>query len=311
MLGAGAVGCALGAGLARVAEVRLVARGDHLAALQRDGLLLDGRRVRLPAAERLEPGANLVIAAVKTQDLDGALAASRGALGQARVLTIQNGLAAEGIAARHVPAERVVGCVTALDAEMLEPGVVTVGRVGGLVLSGAPDVAALLSQAGFPTRVSANFAGARWTKLLVNLNNALLAATGLTAQEAYARRDLPRLSVRLVREGLAVARAEGVRLERIPWADPRQVALLARLPEEWAARLLAARVRRDAGSVPLRGSTQQSLLRGRSVEVAWLNGEVVARGRRLGVPTPANEAMVAAVERVAASGEPVPPAALA
>ncbi|MEA3199073.1 MAG: 2-dehydropantoate 2-reductase [Thermoplasmata archaeon] len=309
VLGAGAIGCALGAALAPHAEVELVARGAHLAALREKGLTLDGRTLRLAASDRVTPGADLVIAAVKTQDLEAALAASRDAIGPAPVMTIQNGLAAEGLAALHVP--EVVGCVTALDAEFLEPGVVTVGRVGGLVLSGRPDLAALFAKAGIPARVTRSFAGARWTKLLVNLNNTILAATGLTAQEAYARADLPRLSVRVVKEGLAVARAEGVRLEAIPWANPRQVAMLTRLPEPLAARLLAARVLRDAGAIPLRGSTQQSLMRGRGVEVAYLNGEIVRRGARHGIATPANDALVAAVEKVAASGQLIPPASLA
>lgn len=309
ILGAGAIGCALGAALAPHAQVELIARGAHLAALQRDGLHLDGRTLRLPASDRLRAGADVVVAAVKTQDLDAALRDAAPALGEARVVTLQNGLAAEDIAGRH--AKRVVGCVCALDAEFLQPGVVTIGRVGGLVLSECEDLAALLSRAGIPTGVASNFVGARWTKLLVNLNNALLAATGLTAQEAYARRDLPRLSIRVVREGLAVARAEGVRLAPIPWADPRQVAFAARLPETLAARLVAARVRRDAGDVPLRGSTQQSLLRSRSVETPFLNGEVVRRGARHGIATPANEALLAAVEEVAASGKPIAPERLA
>jgi 2-dehydropantoate 2-reductase len=245
-------------------------------------------------------------------------------LSGAKVVTIQNGLAAESVAGRY--AKDVVGCVTAIDAELLDDGVVQVGRVGGLVLgrhrftesSKSPvadatvrDLARLFDASGIPARATDNLEGARWTKLLVNLNNALLAATGLTAQDAFARRDIPRLAVRVVREGLAVARAEGVALERIPWADPRQVALVARLPEALGARLLAKRVLRDAGSVPLRGSTLQSILRGRTTEVDFLNGEIVRRGAAHGIPTPVNVGLLEAVERVSRDGAFVDPAHLA
>ncbi|HUR69653.1 MAG TPA: ketopantoate reductase C-terminal domain-containing protein, partial [Candidatus Thermoplasmatota archaeon] len=48
------------------------------------------------------------------------------------------------------------------------------------------------------------------------------------------------------------------------------------------------RVRQVLGKTPAYGSTWQSMERGRSLETEWLNGEVVRRGRALGVPTQVN-----------------------
>lgn len=308
VVGAGAIGCTLGAALAPRHEVELVARGEHLRALRERGLVLDGKALKIPAVDVPLPRADLAILAVKTQDVEAAAPSAKDA---ARVLCIQNGLAAEGLAAKHVKGD-VLGAVTAIDAEFLEPGVVTVGRVGGLVIGGrgAEEIARVFAESGIPARATANLAGARWMKLLVNLNNAILAATGTTTQDAFRDARLARLGVRAMREGLAVAKAEGVRLEAIPWASPTLAAGLAGVPEALATRLLMMRARRLAGDVPLRGSTQQSLLRGKPTEVRWLNGEVTRRGRARGIPTPTNDALVAAVERVETSGEFLVPAQL-
>ncbi len=52
------------------------------------------------------------------------------------------------------------------------------------------------------------------------------------------------------------------------------------------------------------GSTWQSLARGASVEVDYLNGEIVLLGRLHDVPTPVNELLQHATHHAAAAGTP-------
>jgi 2-dehydropantoate 2-reductase len=59
------------------------------------------------------------------------------------------------------------------------------------------------------------------------------------------------------------------------------------------------------------GSTWQSLVRGRPLEVDWLNGEIVLLGAEHGVPTPANAALRRAANAAAARGLTPGPDALA
>lgn len=49
-----------------------------------------------------------------------------------------------------------------------------------------------------------------------------------------------------------------------------------------------------------KGSTWQSVARGRQTEVEYLNGEIVRLGRELGVPTPLNALVMSLMEEVAA-----------
>jgi hypothetical protein len=119
-----------------------------------------------------------------------------------------------------------------------------------------------------------------------------------------------------MKEGATVAHAAGVRLDhglygltpRALRQDPNaaliallqatMTAMLALLPERAAERVIAAAGRSRLGNLPVRGSTWQSIVRGRPSEIDYLNGEIVRRGRRLGIPTPFNSHIVDVVHEV-------------
>ena len=164
-----------------------------------------------------------------------------------------------------------------------------------------PTVAAILSQA-IPTQISGNIRGTHWLKLLVNVNNALPAITNLTVQEVYADPYLSQLVIRLLREGLAVVRQAGIKLEPLPDVSVALIQLLGRLPMRLAARLASVKVRRTASTVPILGSTLQSLCRHRSTEIDYLNGEIVRLGTEVGVLTPLNAMVVEMVHWVEKQG---------
>jgi 2-dehydropantoate 2-reductase len=170
IIGAGAVGGTIGARLfQRGHDVVLVARGEHLAALRRDGLRFSapGEDARLPVpvvggpAELALTPDDVVVLAVKTQHSAAALAdwasapvAGAGTAGRAvqgdrtagraavsvvgrtageglPVVCAQNGVVNEGWALRWF--RRVVGMCVSVPATHLEPGVV---RAGGAPLTG-------------------------------------------------------------------------------------------------------------------------------------------------------------------------------
>jgi len=301
-------------------DVTLVARTAYATTLQQNGLTLTSRGAaavrHVRVADRLDFAPDLLILAVKTQDLRGACESVRGWAKDATVLTMQNGLRAEEIAAEVLGAERIVGAVVLFDAVCLEPGQVTLNR-DGLLLVGSPTgnptearrVADILSP-GIATRVVTNLRACRWTKLLVNLNNAIPAVTGLPVQPAYAEPGLPTLAVRMMREGLAVADAARAVVASIPWASVPLIRALSLLPVGIASRILVRKARKLLGDTPTLGSTLQSIRRGRPTEIDYLNGEIVGLGRKLGTPTPVNAALVAAVHEVEATGRFLSPAEL-
>jgi 2-dehydropantoate 2-reductase len=211
------------------------------------------------------------------------------------------------LAATVLPAGQLVSGVVALHAQYLVPGHVVLMQSEGLLI-GRPDgrndevverVRAVLGKA-LPTSVTSNIRGARWTKLIVNLNNVLPALCNASFKQVYAHRFLRRLAVLLMREGIAVAQRAGIRLEPIPGTSVPLMRLVATLPAALAGALAARKAAALETRWPLKGSTWQSVARGRPTEIEYLNGEIVRLGRALRVPTPGNELVLALLERVAA-----------
>ncbi len=295
-MGAGAVGGYFGGMLARAGHtVTLIARPEHVQAVQRDGLRLQtltfDERVQLAASTdpAAVQGASLVLFCVKSADTELAGMSLRPHLApDALVLCLQNGVDNADRLRAVLPGQPVAAAVVYVATEMAGPGHVRHHGRGDLVLepspAGAPVVQALIA-AGVPTEVSDNVRGALWAKLVLNCAyNAISAIAQLPYGRTVAGEGVPDVMRDVVAECLAVAQAEGVQL-------PGDV---------------AAAVARLADSMPTQSSsTAQDLARGRRTEIDHLNGLIVRRGQALGVPTPANRvlwALVKLLESKAATG---------
>jgi 2-dehydropantoate 2-reductase len=322
IIGAGAIGSALGALLHRAGrKVTLIGRPEQVGAIRRDGLRVDGALgafgVPIAAAEALDFRPELAFLTVKTQDVLAAVQANLAFLTGVPLVTFQNGVRSDELIATVLPAQQLVSAVVNIHANYLTPGTVTVLYPGPLVIGrpfGPNDarveaIAAILCDA-VPTALSDNIRGVHWLKLIVNLNNAFPALTNATFQQIYADPALRQLAVRVMLEGLRVAKQAGIRLESLPDTPAALIQLIEWLPLRLAAMVLAAKARRLENRWPLMGSTLQSLQRKRPTEIDYLNGEVVRLGRELGVATPLNASMVEMVHEIERSGEFWVPAAL-
>jgi 2-dehydropantoate 2-reductase len=228
------------------------------------------------------------------------------------MVTFQNGLCEERIAAIAGP-ERVLGAVVAWGASMLEPGVYDRTSSGGFVLGrldGAEDprldeLSRVLEAVG-PTQISANLRGARWSKLAINAAISSLGTVGGDRVGVLMRhRFVRRLCLEIMTETVEVARALGVRLEKVSGTiDLEWIALTesektssgspALIAKHALLLAVGARYRR------LRSSMLAAIERGREPAIEFLNGEVVRRGEELGVPTRVNAAIRRAVVEIAA-----------
>lgn len=302
--GAGAIGGVIGARLFQHGhEVLLIARGPHLDAIRERGLALESPcepdvlpipAVAHPSEIRFRAD-DVVLLAMKTQHTTGALEDLRSAAGdEVPVICAQNGVANERMAARRFA--RVYGMLVFVPATHLEPGVVqanaeaTTGILDAGVLPMGRDklieqVTDALDTSSFSARTLEDVMRWKYTKLLGNLNNALVAACerGPEAREVAAQ---------LRSEGLACYRAAG-----ISWASDDEF-------RERRGSLI--RIGEIEGRGRFGGSSWQSLVRGAgSIEADWLNGEIVRLGRLHGVPTPANRVLQRVANRLALErGEP-------
>ncbi len=288
VIGAGAIGGVVGACLHRAGrDVVLVARGANHDAIAAGGLTLETpqARITVPVAVAPAPSAvgfqdgDVALLATKSQDTAGALEALRDAAPAGTPLVcLQNGVENERVAARTFA--QVYGAVVMAPTAHLEPGIV---QAYGTKLLGAIDVGRYpsgldgtcqtvceaLRAAGFSSEPHQEIMRSKHAKLIANLANAVEAVCGADAAAGE-------LVTMAREEGRAVLRAAGIEFIDENVEDVR------RRWDQWAVGEIDGRARGG-------GSTWQSVARGaKSVETDYLNGEIVLRGRLVGVATPVN-----------------------
>jgi 2-dehydropantoate 2-reductase len=242
----------------------------------------------------------------KAQDAASAMADNAAVLENTLVLVVQNGLDGMAIALEAAHSSDIVGGLAMFAASFLSPGEITITTAGATYLGGeaADRVAAILDPV-MPIEVVTNFAGAQWTKLLINQVNALPAITGLSVQETIADHRLRRTLTASMRETVITGLACGVRFETLHNLSHNRLVLFAALPlllGQWIPLQMAARM----GDVPNPGSTLQSVRRGQPTEVDYLNGAVVAQAEAIGRTARINSDITALVHEVESSGEFIP-----
>jgi 2-dehydropantoate 2-reductase len=227
------------------------------------------------------------------------------------VVVLQNGLCEERIAAIVGP-ERVVGAIVAWGASMPEPGLYErtaaggfqIGRLSGVIDDHVKRIAELFEAIG-PVTLTENLRGARWSKLALNC---AVSSLGTIAGERLGPvvrvRRYRRLALEVMTECVAVAKAEGVNLEKVSGT----------LDLDWVA--LSEADKASSGSITLtakhalilavglryrrmRSSMLAAIERGRKPAIDFLNGEVVTRGAKHAIPTPANQRIVDTVWKIA------------
>ena len=298
ILGAGALGCAIGAALTQGGhETWLLNRSaGHVEAMRRDGLRVDDaqgtRLVQVRASSRPEEvgAADLVIVLVKSLQTEAAMRGAMALVGPGTlVLSLQNGLGHEDILASIVGRERVLAGKTYVGGVLRGPGHILsgvdgkdtyIGELDGRITPRVRNIAEAFTAAKLRTIVSDNIVGAMWDKLLVNVaTGALSGITRLTYGQLYDEPLLAATAQAAVAEAMEVARAAGVVLTL---TEPEQAWRLA-----------------CAGLAPsFKTSMLQSLEKGTLTEIDFINGSVVRHGQRHGVPTPVNATLVACIKGI-------------
>ena len=160
VFGTGAVGGYFGGRLAAAGEdVSFIARGAHLAAMQQSGLRITSPKgdVHVPVAATADPAAigpvDVVLFTVKLYDVDESASRLAPLIGpDTVVITLQNGVEALDMVARHVGPGHVAGGVAYVVAVVDSPGHVRHTTADRLVFGESTAVASDRLQ---PIRVSA------------------------------------------------------------------------------------------------------------------------------------------------------------
>jgi 2-dehydropantoate 2-reductase len=131
----------------------------------------------------------------------------------------------EGVLKTMFPPGQVIGSVTTITSERVEPGVVrslnplsmVIGEIDHGMSDRVQSLAAILTRCGIATHVAERIRDALWGKVIANLiANPLSVLTGAPLRDICAHPALLSITRRLLDEGLLVAAAYGARIELDP-----------------------------------------------------------------------------------------------
>lgn len=159
-----------------------------------------------------------------------------------------------------------------------------------------------LWQVGVPLQTAVDMRPVVYGKLLLNLNNALNAISGVPLREQLQQRAWRQLLARMMQEWLACCKAEGVKPAKLTKLTPVMLPWVLRLPG-WLFSRLAAAMLRIAPEARL--SMWHDLQKSQATEIEFLNGAVVQLATRYGLPAPANHLVTELVRQLQAADRPV------
>jgi 2-dehydropantoate 2-reductase len=167
------------------------------------------------------------------------------------------------------------------------------------VEAGVPGLVPVLSAPGLVVVEHPDMAGLAWGKLLMNLNNALNALSGLPLRQQLAERRWRLLLAASQREALSLLAAARIVPARVGKVRPRLLPVIVSLPNPLFGLLARAMVKIDPEA---RSSMWEDLEKRRPTEVDHLQGAVVELARSLGRDAPLNRKVMEAVKRAEAAG---------
>lgn len=313
IFGAGAIGCYVGGRLAAAGtEVVLLGRESLVEQYQKTGMTvtdcdgfkarLSGDKIKVSAAGEDLRSCEVIIVTVKSTDTEAA-ALQLNSLLQGltpMVVSLQNGVANASELERGLGASRVCAAMVPFNVVRSEGATFHRGTSGAIVVSdsgGAVSVAlvALLNAAGVTAKVHANIQGVLWGKLVLNLNNALNALSGLPIRAQLERRDFRCLFAECIDEAIVVLKKAGIKPVATIGAPAPIVAAVLRLPNFLFFRIASTMLKIDPHA---RSSTWQDLAAGRKTEIDYLNGEILKLADKTGIDAPLNKKVVALIKKV-------------
>jgi 2-dehydropantoate 2-reductase len=232
----------------------------------------------------------------------------------ALVVSMQNGIRnaevlrerlADGAVGRREALRRVLGGIVGFNVVSKGEGVYRQATTGPLVIEEPPEagrlaeLAKLLERARVELEVMKDIRPQQWSKLIMNLGNAVSALSDRPTQELIFGDGYRRVLAATMGEAVAVLRLAKTPLARLGPLPATWFPVMLRLPTPLLRLVASVQVKIDAEA---RSSMWEDLTRGRSTEVDYLNGEIVRLAESCGGRAPVNARIVEIVHEAEKRG---------
>ena len=297
IMGAGSVGCFVGGKLlaANAASVTFIGRPRVQNELARHGITVkdfdrEGEHVA-PDRIRFEeaPGAlsdcDAILVCVKS--------AATASVGQTLteiikpdgvVASLQNGVRNADLLREALGDREVLAAIVGFNVLSRGEGLFHRAMSGDLMLEspqrrGARELVAALDATTLGVQTRVDLAPDQWTKLMVNLNNAVSALSGAPTRQLLLSPVYRRIISAIISEALAVLKAANIRPAKLRGVPIGVMPHMLKLPTPLVRVLTRAQMRVDPEA---RSSMWEDLCRKRKTEVEFLNGEIVRLAEEVG-----------------------------
>jgi len=277
--GAGALGSLFGALLSTKHDVLLIGRKEHIEAIRKNGLKIEGvtKGVFYPEVEWDGSKYDVVLLTTKSYDTRKAVREIKEKFGKIDVLSLQNGLRNEEIIAEEMGMEYALGGITSHGATFLQAGKIyhagkgetVIGELNGEITERIRKIANAFNECGIETKISRNIKRDIWRKAIVNSAiNGLSAVLRCKNGEILRDEHAEKLLEEICKEGIRVVNAEGMEIGNEVIKMAKEI------------------LHRTADNI---SSMLQDILKGKRTEVEEINGEIVKTAKKHGMEASFNK----------------------
>ncbi len=287
--------------------VQYVGRPNLKSALEKEGLLISNWQ---NSQTHISPGdisfstelttlhkPDIVFVTVKSRDCE----AATGDLAKlvdtkTLIIGLQNGIQAGEILENLLSDHSVVKGIVAFNVVRKSAVNFHCGTQGDLILENHPECRRLTGQGsinGLSLKLVEDINGVQWTKLIMNLNNAVNALSGIPLLQQLHDRGYRRVMASVIQEALTTIRSADIKTQRIGNIFPGSLPFILSLPNWLFKRVASAMLAIDPHA---RSSMYEDLVNRRPTEIDFINGEIVRLAKRAGASAPINEKIIALVK---------------
>jgi 2-dehydropantoate 2-reductase len=294
--------------------------GEHVDKMRQDGLKVTGTQgdftvpvnaLHLSDAMQISAKFDIAFIAVKSYDTEWSAHFVKRLLAPDGVMVDSQNCMNDELIASIVGYDREVGCVmSSVTVALGEPGhvhrggqpgrdrghdVFRVGELHGRITPRVEYLAEMLSCID-GSRTTTNIWGERWSKLTSNASgNPVGAMTGLGGNGVASIPEARTIQLHICKESCQVALAQNYQVEPIRGVAAES---FARADEGHVLEELEAMFQPSGEGVDWKSSMGQDVEKGRRTEIEFMNGYISEHGRRAGIPTPLNDAIVQVVSEI-------------
>jgi 2-dehydropantoate 2-reductase len=310
ILGAGSIGCFLGGCLmAKGSSVTLVGRpriqqqlsehGLHVTDWQGRDTHISSEKVSFSLSKDVLKEADYILVTVKSGDTEAAAQSiASAANSNSIIISFQNGIRNAEILQQYLPNNKVLKGMVPFNVISNGNGHFHCGTEGNLAIEDKRKVATTLvhnfQQAKLPVTVYDDILGVQWGKLLMNLSNSVNALSGIPLLEQLNNKTYRKVMASSSKEALRILKTANITPARTGKVIPSLTPYILSLPTWLFKRIANAMLKIDPEA---RSSMYEDLHLGRRTEIDYLNGEIVALAKTLGLSAPINSAIVKLVKQ--------------